>query len=170
MFVLQSHLLLGISSASQNPACHPVQTHLEWLDMATRQCMLRTQLQIADRDQSNTIRLLSGLPWTNTKVIAILGATATVVRGADGHKTNLVFGKRNQTNHIQSGGVLLCYMHQATRYCAVIVYHINTILRFKVKTYEKTRWEVSLQQHPQCPFSIMLGTPLQTGLPRKNTK
>lgn len=102
------------------------------------------------------------------KVIAILGATATVVRGADGHKTNLFFGKRNQTNHIQSGCVLLCYMHQATRYCAVIVYHINTILRFKVKTCEKTRWEVSLQQHPQCPFSIMLGTPLQQAFPGKH--
>jgi len=76
-------------------------------------------------------------------------------------------GKRNQTNHIQSGGVLLCHMHQTTRYCAVIVHHINTILHFKVKTYEKTRWKVSLQQHPQCPFSIMLGTPLQQAFPGK---
>lgn len=136
----------------------PVQTRLEWLQTASNQI------------QCNYLQYRTTKSQT---VIAILCATATVVRGADGHKTDLCFGGRNQTNINQS---YLYYMHHTTvKQLDITNWNLGLLLVVQWWIIISTpsfvlRWTKNLRKQGgkslsttlnQCPFSIMLGTPLE---------
>lgn len=86
--------LLGISSASQNPV-----TRADPSGMARHGYpSMHVTYSVANR-RSRPIKYNSitfRIALNKQKVIAILGATATVVRGADGHKTNLFLAKETK--------------------------------------------------------------------------
>ena len=141
----------------------PVQTRLEWLQTASNQI------------QCNYLQYRTTKSQT---VIAILCATATVVRGADGHKTDLCFGGRNQTNINQS---YLYYMHHTTvKQLDITNWNLGLLLVVQWWIIISTpsfvlRWTKNLRKQGgkslsttlnQCPFSIMLGTQQKVNVPQ----